>query len=136
MGSGPISRLCRVFPEIRTDVAARIDELEGHLLPELRPLARVAYNYRWAWVRGGSAVFASLDQHRWRLAEANPVRFLSELSRERQHAAAAQPAVVEAIDRLAAEVATSIAPARQNGEPAPPVAFFCAEFGVHASLPI
>ena len=126
-----------MFPEIRTDVAARIDELEGHLLPELRPLAAVAYNFRWSWVRGGSAVFAGLDPHRWRLAEANPVRFLIELSRERQRAAAAQPAVVEAIERLADEVASSVAPPeQQDGDPAARVAFFCAEFGFHASLAI
>ena len=31
-----------------------------------RPLARLAYNYRWAWTPGGAEVFRSVDPHRWR----------------------------------------------------------------------
>jgi glycogen phosphorylase len=124
-----------VFAEFSTDVAARIDELEAHLLPELRPLADVAYNYRWSWAEDGPALFAAIDRHRWRLAGENPVQFLLELSRERQQAAAADPALVERVARLAQEVAVESVP-RRNGRLDGPVAFFCAEFGVHASLPI
>jgi glycogen phosphorylase len=120
---------------IVTDVGARIEELEGHLVPELRPLASVAYNYRWSWVRDGAAVFAAIDPHHWRLVSANPVRFLFELSRDRQDAAAAGPELVERIRALAGEAGTDT-PGDPPGAAAGPVAFFCAEFGVDSSLPI
>jgi starch phosphorylase len=116
---------------IPTDVALRIEELEDRLVPELRPLARVAYDYRWSWTTGGAAVFEAIDRHRWRLVGQNPVEFLFELSRERQHAAAQQPETVEAVARLAQDVA-----ADESEPDGAPVAFFCAEFGVHTSLPI
>jgi glycogen phosphorylase len=120
---------------IPTDVVHRIEELEDRLVPELRPLARVAYNYRWSWIREGDRVFAAIDPHRWRLAAQNPVEFLFELSRERQRAAAAQPSLVDDVQRLAQQVESDVA--LPEGEPSrAPIAFFCAEFGVHASLPI
>jgi len=122
-----------VLARIPTDVALRIEELEDRLVPELRPLARVAYNYRWSWTRDGSATFAAIDAHRWRLVGQNPVEFLFELSRERQHAAAQRSDVVEAVERLAQDVAAGIDGPDPDGAP---IAFFCAEFGVHTSLPI
>ena len=62
----------------RSDRAKRIAELERRLVDELKPLARVAYNLRWSWIRRGGLVFAEIDPHRWRLAGRNPVRFLFE----------------------------------------------------------
>ena len=52
------------------------DELVGRLPEPLAPLARVAFNYRWAWTRGGPETFATLDEHRWELSGNNPVRLL------------------------------------------------------------
>ena len=35
-------------------------------LPEaLAPLARIAYNYRWAWYPRGKEVFRAIDAGRW-----------------------------------------------------------------------
>jgi glycogen phosphorylase len=120
-----------------SDLAARVEELERHLVPELRPLARVAYNYRWTWVRGGPSVFAAIDSHRWRLARQNPVRFLLELPRDQQRATARRSELVGYIGHLAGKVAPE---PRPESEPrlrfSGPIAFLCAEFGVHVSLPI
>jgi starch phosphorylase len=124
-----------VLAELATDHADRIGELEDRLVPELRPLAAVAYNYRWSWVRGGADVFAAIDRHHWRLVGENPVRFLFELTRERQHAAAKQPALVEGAAQLAADVAGNLELPDDAGDRRP-IAFFCAEFGLHSSLPI
>jgi starch phosphorylase len=108
-------------------------ELEDRLVPELKPLAAVAYNYSWSWLPDGEAAFAAIAPHHWRLADQNPVRFLLELPRDRQHAVAADPSIVEGVQRLTAGVAAVADTPRDD---AAPIAFFCAEFGVHASLPI
>ena len=117
---------------VRTDEGRRIARLERGLHPGLRGLARLAYNYAWSW-HGGDEVFARIDPTAWRAAAENPVRFLASLPDDRQEAAAADPAIAAAIERLSGDVA-----ARLDGPPADerPVAFFCAEYGVHRSLPV
>jgi len=120
---------------IATDLDARVEDLEGRLVPGLRPLARIAYNYRWSWERDEDGIFASLDPHRWRLAEQNPVRFLAELSRQRQLAAQRDGDLVAAIHRLEARLRAEL---REPDAPGldGPVVFCCAEFGIHVSLPV
>src|SRR3954471_11240268 len=122
--------------QISTDRGKRIAELERRLVGELKPLARVAYDLRWSWIRRGGLVFAEIDPHRWRLAGRNPVRFLHELTHERQLAAAQELNVVQRVNWLAPELDSP--PARRLA-PGPEfdgtVAYFSAEFGVHTSLP-
>ena len=60
----------------RSDRGKRIAELERRLVDELKPLARIAYDLRWSWIRRGGLVFAEIDPHRWRLTGRNPVKFL------------------------------------------------------------
>jgi len=107
-------------------------------LPEaLRPLARVAYDYRWSWARDGDALFADIDPHRWERSGRNPVRFLDELGPRMQAQASADPALLARVEALAATLAADAAREdRQRPGVDGPVAFLCAEFGVHASLPI
>src|SRR6184192_1699402 len=71
------------------------DELVGRLPEPLAPLARVAFNYRWAWTPGGAEIFAMLDEHRWELSGNNPVRLLEEVSPTILARAAADRAYVE-----------------------------------------
>jgi hypothetical protein len=61
------------------DIAERAADLAEHLPDGLRPLASVAYNYRWSWLPGGEALFREINPHRWELAGGNPVKFLSDL---------------------------------------------------------
>ena len=62
----------------RRDIRAAVDEL-AHRLPEpLRPLATLAYNYRWSWLPGGPQLFAAIDPERFELSGRNPVRLLQE----------------------------------------------------------
>jgi starch phosphorylase len=125
----------------RADIQQAIAELEGRLPEPLRPLARVAYNYRWCWTPGGPALFASLDPERWELCCLNPVRLLQELDDSALRRAAADgqiaTAAAELADALDADLAR--APASPGSGPITahePVAFLCAEFGIHASLPV
>jgi starch phosphorylase len=122
---------------ISTDLETRIEELEARLVPSLRPLARVAYDYRWSWHPDGAAVFRELDAERWRHVKENPVALLAGLRRARQLAVVAGGECACRVERLANALALE---REREPEPAPgldgPVAFLCAEFGVHVSLSI
>ena len=61
-----------------TDRRAAEAALADRLPAALAPLAAVAYNYRWSWVRGGAEAFAAIDPERWERCGANPVRLLQE----------------------------------------------------------
>ena len=69
----------RPFVPGAVDLASRIEALAERLTDSLKPLAAVAYNYRWSWAADGAAVFRDINPHRWTLAGGNPVRFLSDL---------------------------------------------------------
>lgn len=120
------------------DVERAIDELEFFLPDPLRPLARVAYNYRWCWSADGAALFETIDPERWLRCGRNPRRLLSETPRLILKRAAADPDVIERVSRVAAELAADAARPCWDAaiSAAHPVAFCCSEFAVHGSLPI
>ena len=119
------------------DLASRIEALAERLTDSLKPLAAVAYNYRWSWAADGAAVFRDINPHRWTLASGNPVRFLSDLWPLTQEAVERNESLRARIDALAALVADDVArPPRTRSGVNGLVAFFCAEFGFHASMPI
>ena len=62
-----------------SDLSRRVDALAERLHDALKPLAAVAYNYRWSWHPDGANVFRDVSEHRWALSGHNPVRFLREL---------------------------------------------------------
>jgi glycogen phosphorylase len=120
------------------DLEAAITRLASRLPPALVPMARLAFDLRWSWTPDGPALFAALDEARWQRVRGNPVRQLREAESDTLERAAADPALVERIRRVADEVAADRErPARPGfGTPERPVAFCCAEFGLHPSLPI
>ena len=65
------------------DLAAAAAALRSRLPEPLAALAAIAYNYRWSWTPGGPELFASVDEERWELCAANPVRLLQEAHPER-----------------------------------------------------
>jgi len=120
------------------DIARAVTELE-HALPErLRPLARVAFDYRWAWSADGAETFRAIDPEGWARTAANPRRLLTETGRQRLDQAGQDADLVARIDRLADELRADRQRPCCEGAASPehPVAFCCAEFGVHGSLPI
>jgi len=121
------------------DDVVRVARLLADRLPApLRPLAAVAYNYWWTWQTDGPAVFAAIDSARWQRCGHNPVRLLREAPVGILRAAAADSSLVAAVERLALGLEAELArPPRTGPIPADhPVAFLCAEFAIHASLPI
>ena len=119
------------------ELSARAADLAGRLPEALAPLARIAFNYRWAWYPRGKEVFRAIDPHRWEVCGENPVRLLQEVSSGALVRAAGDVGLIA----RAAELEDAFASDLQRpwvGPVAPgrPVAFLCAEFGVHHSLPV
>ncbi|MDO8449605.1 MAG: alpha-glucan family phosphorylase [Rhodoferax sp.] len=120
------------------DIERAVVELEA-LLPEpLRPLARIAYNYRWSWSADGAAMFDAIDPDRWARTGHNPRRLLTETHPSMLERAAADAGFVGWVNRVATELDADRARPWQGGDVSTehPVAFCCSEFGVHGSLPI
>ena len=121
-----------------TDLQRAADDLAGRLPEALAPLARLAYNYRWSWLPDGERLFRPIDPRRWELCLHNPVRLLAETPAARLEEAAAEGDLPERAAAAEALVRSELArPPAANGASAEcPVAFFCAEYGIHRSLPI
>jgi starch phosphorylase len=122
----------------REDLRSAVAELAERLPGELEPLARLAYNYRWSWLRGGPELFRSIDPERFELTGQNPVRLLQEARAGTLQRAAANGELAAQAATLEAQLAAGRErPFAEVGiDPARPVAFLCAEYGVHVSLPI
>ena len=122
-----------------SDELIRAAEALTARLPEpLGVLARLAYNYRWSWTPDGPSVFRDVSPDRWERCGENPVRLLQEASTEALERAAADPVLLERAAAVEAAVAADLArpPADVPATPDRPAAFFCAEYGVHRSLPV
>lgn len=119
------------------DIRAAADQLAQRLPEPLRPLAQLAFNYRWSWDPDGPAIYAAIDPERWSAIEGDPVRLLVEASPAVRRRAAADDALVARIDHLAGRVQADLQRPFATGlDPERPVAFLCSEYGVHQSLPI
>jgi starch phosphorylase len=120
------------------DIELAVAELAAELPEPLRALARVAYDYRWCWAADGAGTFAAIDADHWVRCGSNPRRLLTEVPQSTLRAAAGDPSVVARVAQLARELRADRERPWHAGTASPehPVAFCCAEFGVHGSLPI
>lgn len=124
-------------------------EIEKRVTPDqqipapLLPLNKLAWNYWWSWSADGPSVFRDLDADIWEECEHNPRQLLARTSAYRLAQAATDPVYLERvrrIDQLFQEYMAKSTQWPRVGEPIitpeNPVAYFCAEFGVHNSLPL
>jgi starch phosphorylase len=110
----------------------------------LEALRRVSENYWWSWSACGESVFRDLDPEVWEACAHNPRRLLDETTEFNLLKMATEPAYAARVARLAADYDAYMSDgaetwaARQVPEITSerPVAYFCAEFGVHNSLPL
>src|SRR5213593_1260584 len=112
-------------------------------LPErIAGLAAVASNLSWSWNRNARALFRLLDPALWRRTQHNPIELLRRVAPERLAACAADPEFLRLYDVVAAAAPREASPAGTWFATAHPelvkrpIAYFCAEFGLHASVPI
>jgi starch phosphorylase len=127
------------MPNGQAELARAAETLASQLPEPLAPLARLAYNYRWSWMPDGTALFRSVDPLRWEKTGGNPVRLLQEASREALARAASDQALMDRFAALEGAVREDMERDPEDAGAATaerPAAYFSAEFGVHASLPI
>ncbi|MFO7581683.1 alpha-glucan family phosphorylase [Guyparkeria sp.] len=116
-------------------------EIRPSLPDRLARLGDLAGNLYYSWSRPVRDLFDAIDTTTWTDCEGNPVRFLQLVPQLRLEAAAEDPAflakfdsVVQAFDAYLSDTRPgALADAVGTGQT---VAYFCAEFGFHESLPI
>ena len=120
------------------DVERAADKLAARIPQPLAAFARLAYNYRWSWHPGGEELFRAVDPHRWALCGQNPVRLLQEASTAGLSAAAADFSLRARASELEGTLQEELAapPLEEVTEAHRPIAFLCAEYAIHPSLPI
>jgi glycogen phosphorylase len=109
----------------------------------LLALERILWNYWWSWSAEGAGVFRDLDTELWDECEHNPRLLLESVSPYRLAEMATDPVYIERVRRLAEQFGRYMvsdsgakAPANSTITQEHPVAYFCAEYGVHNSLPL
>ena len=113
-----------------------------YLPPRIEGLASLAMNISWSWSRSARSLFATIDEPLWHFTRHNPIMVLRRVHPERLSAVARDPQFLELYDRLmrkADRERTSQDTWVANNYPelvARPIAYFCAEFGLHNSVPI
>src|SRR5215467_2576854 len=133
-----------MIPDIESQIKTE-SENGGRELPQtLQPLKALSWNYWWSWAPDGSEVFRDLDPNLWQQCEQNPRLLLTQISDRRLAEVATDPSFADRVEQLywrfeaymsdtrpSPKLAGSLRATRTN-----PVAYFCAEFGVHNSLPL
>jgi starch phosphorylase len=128
-----------VFKALTVD----IERTRSRIPASLSCLADVVWNLAWAWLPDGEALFRDMDATLWEACSHNPRAMLEQIHPRRLAELASDPSFVRRAaalgERLEAYLSRPQAPeavelsARYGGRP---VAYFCAEFGLHESLPI
>lgn len=109
-------------------------------IPEnLKFLEKAAWNYLWSWTLEGTEIFRQLDAGLWEKCEQNPLKMLKEISELRLWQKAIDEDYLIRLSNFEQKFNDYL-----NQQPNKfgkitqknPVAYFCAEYGVHNSLPI
>ncbi|MCY7345474.1 MAG: alpha-glucan family phosphorylase [Pyrinomonadaceae bacterium] len=109
-------------------------------IPEnLAFLETLSWNFFWSWNYEAANLFRELDSQLWEKCEQNPRLLLREISELRLWQKAADADYVEKLNSTAEKFNDYLAAAPNSlGKITAdhPAAYFCAEYGVHNSLPI
>ena len=115
-------------------------EVTPRLPPAIARLEELANNLWFSWNRPTRALFARLDPVLWDATGHNPKALLRGVDQRKLEAAARDAMFLHDFDLVLATYDAYHHRAPSNGEPALKegelVAYFCAEFGFHESLPI
>ena len=116
-------------------------EVQPRIPQRLARLQELASNLWYSWDRPTRALFARLNPALWDAVAHSPKAMLKRIDEQRLLDAAADPAFLDSLTRALASFDAYHAepPFKQNSggfRQDDLVAYFCAEFGVHESLPI
>jgi starch phosphorylase len=112
-------------------------------LPErIAGLHTLAMNLSWSWSRSARTLFSWIDVPLWSFTRHNPIMLLRRVHPERLSACARDPKFLELYDRLMEKLEREQTNsgtwfhAQHPDLDTRSVAYFCAEFGLHNSVPI
>src|SRR5205085_7742002 len=116
-------------------------EVNPKLPKRLARLEELAGNLWYSWDRPTRSIFARLNPALWDSVGHNPKAMLKRIDEQRLIDAASDPAFLDSLTRVLAAFDSYHAepPFRSSSggfKPEELVAYFCAEFGVHESLPL
>jgi starch phosphorylase len=116
-------------------------DLYNRLPERIRWLAKLSYNLYWSWCPEARQLFRMLDIRLWRETGHNPVKMLGTLPEEILLEASTDPEFLRlydaVMDQFQAETVNRETWFDTHHDPLPsPIAYFSAEYGLHASLPV
>ena len=124
---------------LQTEQSFRKDFNFKRELPEpIRDLETISENFYWTWTLGGANLFRDLSPTLWEKVEQNPRELLQKMRGLRLWQKATDEDYVAKVKSFAERQKNYLSEQPQNfGKISPenPVAYFCAEYGVHNSLP-
>jgi starch phosphorylase len=118
-------------------------EINPEIPPRLARLEELANNLWYSWDRPTRALFSRLSPGLWRAVNHSPKAFLKRVDQNRLREAADDPIFLGTMNRVLSAYDTYHQMAGHADLPGKPplrqgdlIAYFCAEFGFHESLPI
>lgn len=124
----------------QVEVSYRKDfNLNRELPDNLKSLDTISLNFAWSWLPGGADLFRDLDPALWEVCEQNPRRLLKSISELLLWQKSLDTDYIERLNTFNDRFQHYLCEGPDRfGRVTPenPAAYFCAEFGVHNSLPI
>ncbi|MEQ1606893.1 MAG: alpha-glucan family phosphorylase [Pyrinomonadaceae bacterium] len=118
----------------QTDNTTRTDfEFSREIPANLASLDAISQNFYWSWQPEGAALFRELDPELWDICEQNPRLLLKKVSGLRLWQRSSDVAYVERLRLFHNKFQSYLAAAGDVQDSR--IAYFCAEYGVHNSLP-
>src|SRR3990172_7871786 len=117
-------------------------ELQPELPPRIKRLAELANDLYYSWDRHSRGLFYYLDKELWDDCRHNPKMFLRRIAQEKLNEASADRTFLEEYQRTLAKYDTYheelVTYQKVHGlnPDTDLIAYFCAEFGLHESLPV
>ena len=128
--------------QMRTLKFAHSFEVVQELPEALAPLRELAFNFRWSWHLPTQELFKEADPDAWEALEHNPVQLVHGLSAERQRRLLKDDVFLAKLNSCVEDLRNYLTGDNwfDNAYPGErektTIAYFCAEFGLHESLPI
>jgi glycogen phosphorylase len=112
-----------------------------YLPARIEGLAELAGNLWWSWHLDARALFRVIDEPLWHLVKHNPIALLRRVDPARLAACAGEAGFLALYDSVMDAVRRDLANGdtwfhRNHPTVDRPIAYFCAEFGLHNSVPI